>query len=261
MNPSQLQAIQAHFLEYSGEYIRRSGPMVGMMELKREHCANVAINCRTLANAMDWTADDANTAEALGYIHDVGRFPQLEEYGTFMDAKSIDHGARGYQAIMESDLLHGLEEERRQAVLNAVRYHNKKTLPANLPESHYPYLKLIRDADRLDIYRVVYEAIVNGTIADHPEIGLSLTLEGTPNQAVIDTVERREPVTYSQLKCFADFLLLLISWTYQMNYPASLGIMRESQTIEKFSEYLPMELPMVGTLVSNVRNYLDDSAV
>lgn len=259
MNAAQLSAVKDHFFSYSDGYIRRSGPMVRMMELKREHCAEVAANCRTLAEAMNWPYEDVNTAEALGFLHDVGRFPQLEEYGTFMDSKSIDHGERGYQAILESDLLRELEPEHRDGILNGVRYHNKKTVPEGLPEDNYPFLRLIRDADRLDIYRVVYEAIKTDTIAEHPEIGLGLSLEGAPSKAVLDAVALRKPANYTDLKCFADFVLLIISWAYQMNNPAALKIMRERNVVDGLSATLPMNDPAVAQFVSGIKMFMGDS--
>lgn len=230
-----------------------------MMELKREHCAAVARNCRALATSSGWGKEEINTAEALGFLHDVGRFPQLEEYKTFRDDESINHGERGWQALRESELLTEVDAELREIILNGVRYHNAHTIPDDLPPSHDRWLKLIRDADRLDIYRVVLDAFKNDQLEEHPEIVLNLSLEGDPCPELIETIRQKIPPSYSTLKCAADFLLLILSWSYQMNYPAALKIMRERKIIDQFSEYLPVEQAAVGEVLSELRKEIEKS--
>ena len=259
MTPEQLQSVRRHFAEYAKGYIDQAGDMRLMMELKREHCAFVARNCRELAASNGWNPADIRTAEALGFLHDVGRFPQLEEYGTFRDDRSINHGERGWQAIRESGLLDEVEPALRNALLDGVRHHNARTLPNDLPESHYRWLKLIRDADRLDIYRVVLDTLDNDRMSEHPDIVLNLSIEGDPSPETLETIRRREQPAYSNLKCVADFVLMLLSWSYQMNYPASLVIMRERRIIDRLAAYLPSGLPEVEKVVSSLRKELEDA--
>ncbi|WP_372807596.1 HD domain-containing protein [Pontiella sp.] len=249
MTDAQLQAVRRHFMAYANGYLAQAGAMRPMMELKREHCAFVARNCKELATVNGWPAQDVNTAEALGFLHDIGRFPQLEEFGTFLDAKSIDHGERGWQAIRESGLLDEVEPQLRDALLDGVRHHNGRTIPEGLPENHYRWIKLIRDADRLDIYRVVYDAIVNEELEAHPEIGLGLRLEGDPCPELIERILQGDPPAYTDLKTFSDFLLLILSWVGQMGYPATLQIMRERGIVGQFAAHLPTGQPQVAAAV------------
>lgn len=258
MTPGQLQAVRRHFIEYANGYIDRAGSMRHLMELKREHCAFVARNCRELAVSSGWNSGDVRTAEALGFLHDVGRFPQLEEYGTFMDAKSIDHGERGWRAIRESGLLDEVEPELRDAILSGVRHHNAHIIPADLPKTHYRWINLIRDADRLDIYRIILDALVNNRLGDQSGLALELPREGDPSPELIEKIMQRGAPSYSDLKCVADFLLLILSWSYQMNYPATLGIMRERNIIDQFAVYLPTGFPGVGGVISNLRKTLEE---
>lgn len=259
MTEEQLQAVRRHFHEYANGYIDRAGAMRHLMELKREHCAFVARNCRELAASSGWNPGDVRTAEALGFLHDIGRFPQLEEYGTFMDAKSIDHGERGWQAIRESGLLDEVEPDLRDAILSGVRHHNAHTLPHDLPEPHCRWLNLIRDADRLDIYRIILDALERNRLGEHSGIALDLPLEGDPDPELLEKIMQRGAPSYSDLKCVADFLLLILSWSYQMNYPATLGIMRERNIIDQIVAYLPTGLPRVGSVVSSLRKNLEET--
>lgn len=257
MTKEQLQGVRRHFLDYADSFISTAGDMRYMMELKREHCAFVARNCRSLAMGEGWGDEDIHTAEALGFLHDIGRFPQLEEYGTFMDAKSIDHGKRGWQAVHESGILDEVEPTLRNALLDGVRYHNVRVVPEDLPEAHVRWVNLIRDADRLDIYRVVLEALENDQLEEHPEIGLGLQRSGEPTAGVVADLLAEKAPAYTELKNMNDFLLLLLSWINLMGYPVTLRLMRERKIVQHFSAYLPTECSEVSRLLAGFQQKLN----
>lgn len=241
MTKEQLQGVRRRFLEFASGFISTAGDMRHMMELKREHCAFVARNCRDLARGEGWTAADIHAAEALGVLHDIGRFPQLEEYGTFLDAQSIDHGKRGWQAVQESGVLDSVEPALKGALLDGVRYHNARLIPTDLPAGHLRWVNLIRDADRLDIYRVVLDAIETGQLEEHPEIGLGLTRDGGASPETVTAISQGHLPAYSELKTFADFLLLLLSWIDLCEYDMTLKLIGERQVVDRISRHLPQE--------------------
>ena len=43
--------------------------------------------------------EDIDLAWLTGLLHDIGRFEQVRRYGTFNDAKSIDHGKLGVEIL------------------------------------------------------------------------------------------------------------------------------------------------------------------
>jgi len=240
MTAEQLQHIRRRFLIYVDAYIARAGKMQPMMKLKREHCAFVAKNARELAERNGWEPPALFAAEALGLLHDIGRFPQLEEYGTFRDECSIHHGLRGMQVIQEEQILDGIDEPLQKSLLLAVRYHNDRELNrAILPEA-LPWLKLIRDADRLDIYRVIIKTLQDGEVEKHPDVVLHLELNGPPSPRILKSISQHEPPAYADLHSVSDFLLMILSWTHQMEMlPAAHEIMFQRNIIENLTAFLP----------------------
>ena len=63
------------------------------MRLKIDHTYRVAALCEQIARSIPLTEEQTDHAWLAGLLHDVGRFEQLRRYGTFEDAKSIDHAA------------------------------------------------------------------------------------------------------------------------------------------------------------------------
>ena len=59
--------------------------------LKIEHTYHVAENALVIAEDLGLPGEDVDLAWFLGLLHDIGRFEQLRQYGTFLDARSVDH--------------------------------------------------------------------------------------------------------------------------------------------------------------------------
>ncbi len=105
------------------------------LALKLEHSRRVAENARDIARDLLWSPEDVDLAEALGWLHDVGRFSQFSEFGHFHDTTSVDHGFRGFEIVQAAGLLAHLPENHRRCLMDGVRYHNAKTIP---PRSSRP---------------------------------------------------------------------------------------------------------------------------
>ena len=73
--------------------------------LKIVHSQKVAEISKQLAIHRNCSAMDVDLAEVTGLYHDIGRFEQLKQYHTFLDAKSINHAALGVRILQEQGLL------------------------------------------------------------------------------------------------------------------------------------------------------------
>lgn len=129
---------------------------------KVEHTRRVAENCERIAVSLDMDGDGVDFAWFLGLLHDIGRFEQVRRYGTFIDSVSVDHAEFGADLLFKEGLIdrfpvEGLPEEWLSLLETAIRLHNKLTLPDDLDERTRCYCEIIRDADKIDIFRVVAE--------------------------------------------------------------------------------------------------------
>ena len=106
------------------------------------------------------STDFTDLAWFLGLLHDIGRFEQVRRYGTFIDSVSVDHAEFGADLLFQENLIsrftsQALPEEWLQLLETAIRLHNKLTLPEDLDERTRCFCDIIRDADKVDIFRVV----------------------------------------------------------------------------------------------------------
>ncbi len=77
-----------------------------------------------------------------------------KRYHTFLDYKSIDHAQLGCEILRQGDFLGELSDREREQVLTAIGNHNRLAIEDGLDEKTLLFAKLIRDADKCDIFRV-----------------------------------------------------------------------------------------------------------
>ncbi len=197
--------IREWFEDYYDSCISTDGRRTKLMALKLEHSLKVGAHAKAIAEDEQWTAIEIEVAEILGILHDVGRFSQLVEFGTFSDSDSVNHGERGYEVARSAGFLIQLPEKIQTAILNGIRQHNARRIPEELDKTSIRYLQLVRDADKLDIFRVIHKAIQQNTIEEQPEITLNVDIDGPVNPAALSELENRHNVSYRNIKSLADF--------------------------------------------------------
>ncbi len=218
MTVQQLAAVTGWFHRYVDEFRPEDSRLRSMGDLKRTHSGNVAAISRELAVELGWDDDTVNTAEAAGILHDVGRFRQIVEHGTFTDHESIDHGELGRRILGEScEPLRTLDERERTAILESVRCHNNRLLPDDIPQDILPLVRLNRDADKLDIFRILRESAACDDIKRQYQKAGGLAADDVVSpEAVADIVERK-PIAYQHINSLTDFRLAELSWVFDIS--------------------------------------------
>ena len=118
-----IKRARQQFQDYVGAYDIRDERNA----LKIVHSYKVAEIAKELAVHQSCSQEDVELAELIGLLHDIGRFEQLKQYGTFLDAKSVDHAALGVRILQKQKLLPMFCDDPRQRtlILHAISYHNK----------------------------------------------------------------------------------------------------------------------------------------
>lgn len=246
------------FRRYADRY-RINGQLEPMLQLKLEHTIRVAADARAIAVGMNWPEEDACLAEAIALFHDIARFPQFKQYRSFSDAETIDHGDLGVQTLEKESLLAGVPHEQRALIFHAVQHHNKKDLPPMLTAQEEKYLRLIRDADRLDIFFICWDSIQSGHIHDHPEIILNIDFYGPPTVAILEQFERGEKIDYRRMKSMADRFVLQLSWMHDLSYAPTKRLVRERGILEKFIGVMPVKTDPLMRCFEKTAAFIVDS--
>jgi hypothetical protein len=207
--------------------------------LKEKHTFEVCKNMMQISGELRLSNKDLMLSEVIALFHDIGRFPQYAKYKTFRDRKSINHGFLGAQTLIEKNILQDLSDKEQELIIKAVRFHNAFSIPKVEGEDTIFFIKLIKDADKLDIWRVFLEYY------DAPEeerasaVGLGLQDITGYSEEILLGILRGQMVSLSQLKSLNDFKLMQLSWIYDLHYKPSFRLLTERAYIDKIICHLP----------------------
>lgn len=210
-----------------------------IFEIKKEHSLRVADIALLLSDKLEWADDDKKLTFLIGILHDIGRFSQMLEFNTFSDEKSVDHAERAITVIKESGLLETLNISNKEPVFAAILNHNKFKIQDGLTGQQLLHSKLIRDADKLDIYRVLadYYSKRNG------DINHTLTWElqkGTVvSPAVAKEILSGKMVSKKNLVSEIDVKIMQLSWVYDLNFRPTFEYLLKHRYLENVYNSMP----------------------
>lgn len=150
---------RARALRAFADYVRPYNAADPKVRLKIAHTERVAALCERIARSEGWSEPEICLGWLCGLLHDVGRFEQLRRFGTFDDARSIDHAAASAAVLFEGGAIRDyIEDPAEDALLRtAVATHSLYRLPEGLDARTLAFCNLVRDADKVDILRVNVE--------------------------------------------------------------------------------------------------------
>lgn len=205
--------------------------------LKVRHTKNVAVEILDISNSLKLGVSDCYLAEVTALLHDIGRFEQYMKYQTYSDQKSEDHAALGIAILKKTGVLNSLDSQDRELIEAVVTHHNKAALPESSDSQLLLFLKLLRDADKIDILQVVtdhYQGINTNTVID-----IGLPDDPEISSQIICNVINGKIAHVEDMQTRNDFKLLQIGWVFDLNFPRSFEIIKQRKYIQKISTLLP----------------------
>jgi hypothetical protein len=239
MKQDDLNSLKAWFADYCASFYTSDIEDRKNILLKERHTFDVCRNIAEIAKGLLLDENSMLLAETVALFHDIGRFPQYAEYKTFRDGISVNHGMLGSRVLVEKDVLKVLSSKEQEVVIKSVKFHNAFSVPRNEKEEVVFFTRLVRDADKLDIWRVFLEYFDSPAEERASAVGLGLPDSPGYSEEVLATLYERRIVTLSSLKTLNDFKLLQLSWIFDLNFRSSFELLFERRYIDRMLSHLP----------------------
>ncbi len=221
---------------------RQHGDVAPML-LKLRHSLAVLGNAESIVAGEDFSPPLGRVCLLAALYHDVGRFEQYLRYHTFKDSESCDHGQLGVRILKRECCLIDEDTATRKAVMAAVGLHNRFALPQGLPEVVAVAAHVVRDADKLDILRVMDEHL-SGPAPYNPTVVLSLPdTPGLCSKAILAAAGENRVAAYADLRSVNDFRVLLGTWFFDMHFASSRNQFVEDGHARNLLLGLPADAP------------------
>ena len=256
MRQSDLDYFKGWFKKYVESYYDLPGDGVKPILLKEQHTERTCKEIVFLGRKSGVRERDLILAETAALFHDIGRFPQWKNYGTFSDSASEDHALLGLEVIARHKVLMRLKREDRELIQTAILHHNGRQLPPDLSPRQGLFSRLLRDADKLDIWRlVINELEERGNLVE--TLSGPLPMSNSINLKIVTELMERKIPDFSSVRNRNDMILLRLGWVFDLNFQVSCREVLERHYVERLCSNLPTrkEIKEVEeSLISYLRN-------
>jgi HD domain len=239
MNKKDLEHLKKWFTDYVADFYTDDPVHNSTIRLKEKHTKRVCENIMLLGKALGLSNEEMMMAETMALFHDIGRFKQYTIYGTFKDMDSENHALLGLRELTTYNVLDGCTKDEKKWITKAIANHNASAISNKENEKSLLYIRLLRDADKLDIWKVFLDHFNTRDKQPNPVVEFSLPDDPTFSPRVLSAFSQERFVRFQDLNTLNDFKLLLLSWVFDLNFPASIQLVKDRGYVEKIGATLP----------------------
>lgn len=206
------EKIHQAFEEYVSNYDMNNDNI----SLKYYHTIEVANISYKIAELLGLNDEEKDLAKLIGYLHDIGRFEQVATTNSFKD-NILDHADNGVKLLFDEGLIRKFIEDKKydEIIKKAVKNHNKYKILDEVNEQEGLFANIIRDADKIDIFRVRREHRQNEIIEPI-------------SKEIITSFENNESVKLKDVKTKSDSILCVLAFIFDFNYKESIKVLNET---------------------------------
>jgi hypothetical protein len=228
-----LTEIKAWFSEYAGRFQTQDYDLQAAVTLKEEHTQRVVIEILGIADSLNLPPEQCYLAEIDAMLHDIGRFEQYARYKTFHDGRSVNHARLGGEIVLREGILRRRLPHLEDFIVSVVAHHNVARVEKSGDDTYDFFLKLLRDADKIDILHVVTDYYTGKNSSQGNAIELGLPDTPGISRKVIDDIASEKIVHFEHMKNLNDFKVLQMGWIFDVNFPHTFHTIAERKYLEK----------------------------
>ena len=234
------------------KYVQKYDAENPRIALKIAHSYRVQELSKTIAEDLKLNKEQIDLAELIGLLHDIGRFEQVKRYDTFEDRFSVNHAKLGVEILKENNFLSEFckDEKYHKTIYIAIENHNKFEIEEGLNKEDLIQAKIIRDADKIDIFNVLGKENFK-TIYKQEDI----TTEAISKQVLEDFLQGKQ-TERKYFKTNMDNWVSDIGMIFNLNFNISFRILKEKNYINKMIDRTKTK--EMENIRKFVNNYIDD---
>ena len=231
-------------------------------DLKVQHTYQVVNNAKLIATKLNLSEEDILLAELIGLLHDIGRFEELTFLKEF-DSVKFDHASYGIKMLFEDNMIRDFidDDSYDEVIKIAIDNHSRLSIQENIDERSLLHAKIIRDADKLDNYRVKkdekIEANFPGRVKDKSELENSFVTD-----KVFETIKENKCVDIHDRKTILDYWVCVLAFIFDINFKETLEIIKEKNyiniLIDRFTYTNEDTKDRMETIRKLINKYIED---
>lgn len=196
-----------------------------LIKLKYYHTYKVVDLMAELAYRLDFDKEHLELAKIIGLLHDIGRFEQIKKFNMISaKATNTDHGTESCIYLFDNrHIREFIKNDKYDSIIKKAIYnHNKLKIEDGLGSEELMYSKMIRDMDKVDIFRVLATNYVNSFNANQV------------TEEVLKNFSLHESINNDLVKTDTDKIISHLSFIFDINYDESLDILVSTDNFDLY---------------------------
>ena len=198
--------------------------------LKKVHTYGVIKAADYICTREELGAGDRDLALLIALLHDIGRFEQLRAYNSYDDDR-FDHARFGVKLLFEQGKIRDFIScaDYDEVIRQSIACHSMYRLPEIQDPRILLHCKIIRDADKLDNFRV---KSVDSLEAHFNLPGEIIQKEGI-SENVLQAVRDHRCVRREERKTHLDMWVSYMAFIFDLNFSSSFRFIQEHDYINR----------------------------
>ena len=143
------------------------------------------------------------------------------------------------EILKDKNFLDTLPEEQQLQVFNSILHHNKAELPRNLAGRELLLSRILRDADKLDILKVLTRYYNDKSQPSNHMLTWDLPSSSRVSPGAVREILAGKIVTRKEVKTEADVKIMQLSWVYDINFKPSMELILRNRYLDSIYNSLP----------------------
>lgn len=227
-------------------------------KLKVVHTYHVADNARNIAEKLKLSKEDIELAELIGLLHDIGRFEELKITKELNSVK-FDHASHGVKMLFEKGMIRDFIENNQydEIIKIAIDNHSRLTIEDGLNERTLLHSKIIRDADKLDNYRVKKDESIEAIFPTRVK-SIEDMENATLSDKVFETIKNKQCVDIHDRVTPLDFWVCILAFTFDLNFNVTYKIVKENNYIDILIDRFYYKDAITRERMETIRNIINE---
>ncbi len=222
------------------DYVSYYDKTIPSINLKIIHTYEVIKCSDFLCDSLGLCEEDKQLAGLIALLHDIGRFEQWVRYKSFADHKTTDHAKLSSDILFKDGLIEKFIDDRQydEIIRISIEQHNKYKVDLSLDERILLFVHLIRDADKLDNFRVKEEETIETLLF----ASLNEVQQESISKEIYNQFIQNELIYAPNRKTHLDIWLSYIAFIFDLHFDASYHyIYKHNYVTRSFSRINPIE--------------------
>lgn len=205
------------------------------VKLKITHTYGVVKAAEYLADSLELDEENKALAKIIALLHDIGRFEQTkmsQDVYDVADKMFFDHAEYGVKILFDEGLIRQFVEDEKydKIIYKAILNHNRLEIEKGLKDDELLHAKLIRDADKIDNFRVKLTESFKVLLGTED---VEVIFNDTISDKIYNDFMSKKLININENKTYLDRWSGYIAFIFDMNFDASLKYLKEQDLVNK----------------------------